>query len=172
MNPFARVGVALLAIYWGIRGVIESVEAVTRIAGSWTNAPLPSDGLLATLGGIFLFSLLVAVIPAWLLYLARTVIADRVAPHGEWAPSLAIRGPELLAVGCLLLAILLALRGVTGILSSTTLLLTFLWSDGLDLRGKDLLFSAVSLVLSGMISLAAGWLLWRHARALAGKTAQ
>lgn len=176
MNQLARIAVGLLAIYWGVRGLLQIVASITSWYGFWGQADSERSisDFLTTVGIPSAFALVLSLLPAWILFRTREVVAESLAPINLPSPSLAITGADALCVGCLVLAISLGVGGATNI-AVPLALAAFSLSDGdwdrESLARSTIVVSFIQAVASGGVKLIAAGLLWRYARRLSSKIA-
>jgi hypothetical protein len=161
------VGVGLLAIYLGIRGLMQVTAA---ISSAWSmRSVLDVDRSMALMlqniavsGGA---ALLFSAAPAALLFRYRDAIGDRLVSVNDPGPALAIGSSDALSVGCLLLAISFGLSAATGAFVAVCLIAVGLWTDAL--QSSPMTRIAVQSGSAALVQALGALLLQRYARNLA-----
>ena len=164
LTQIARAGVGLLAIYWGIVGLMQLAAAVTGALEFAVSVESIDVQRIAIGGG---FALVGSILPAVFLFRGRDFIAYRLVRVNEPGPTLAITASEVLCVGSMLLAVSL---GIESIVASLTLVGFGFAASALDSEARARLVElavkpGAILVGQGIAAVA----LWRYARKLAAR---
>lgn len=160
MNALARFILRLFAIYW----VVAGLASCARVPGDlFRFTPLDEMPQAVEFAWIAAPSLavflLLGVVPAVLLMLFATPIADRLFSSSEVEPHFEVTVPGLYVLGCSLLALWFIISGAAGAVSGASLLLFDLALDS----QFHIWRSPAATLLASLVELGLGYLLWRHA---------
>jgi len=170
MNQLARIAVGLFAIYWVVAGLSPLAGQIAQVSGSIWTPGVPDEVAKSQLtwgAAILVAAVLVAVLPAALIFGARGRIAAKLAPINESAVRLSVSASDLAPVGCVLLALVFCVTGAVALLSGGAMgAFWFTQSESEPMNNALMLLrtSVMGSIFSGVGHLVAGLILWRHAK--------
>lgn len=169
MNAVARLAIALLGLFWLVRGAATCAENSThalRLRPLRENPDWLRDWFLSSaLSGSTV--LLFAVVPAVLLIALRGRLSDRLFPEPQVGASLS--ASTVYVLGCGLMAIFFIVQGAGGLAGGLAMMVGFAVAER-DGVSSLMLSNGLAAVVGCIVQLIGGLILYRHASSQRSRT--